>query len=265
MESKYPLLRSLGLVAAALSLTLSTGCRSARRPQAQEAQAAASGHRPEPRDRSHQGGHESVLRGHHEGHHPHSGHQERRFLDPAEYVERWNSPERDRWQRPDEVLRAMGLAPGMEVADIGAGTGYFTAHLSRAVGPTGRVYAVDIETSMLDFLEATAREKGWNNLSTRLAEGGETGLEPASVDRMLIVNTWHHIPSRRTYARHLRECLREGGSVWIVDFLVDAPEGPPEKHRLPPQVVVEELEAGGLRGEIHPLALERQYLVVGRR
>lgn len=247
-------LRKSGLL---LALVLSSlpGCRSARQDPAEAPAAQA---RPK---------HSARAEEHppHPGHHPHSGHQDRRFKDPADYVERWNNPERDLWQRPDRILSAMDLGAGDRVADIGAGTGYFTPHLSGAVGPLGRVYAVDIETSMLDYIQGQAQEHGWSNVETRLSEGDQSGLDPSSVDRILIVNTWHHIPSRRKYSRHLRERLRDGGSVWIVDFLLDSPDGPPKKHRLPPEVVVQELEAGGLRAEVHPQELERQYLVVGYR
>jgi len=103
------------------------------------------------------------------------------------------------------------------------------------------------------------------NVIAQQAGETQTGLAEGSVDRILTVNTWHHIPSRRVYAKHLYERLRPGGSVWIVDFRKDAPNGPPPEHRIPPHVVVEELAAGGFRAEVHPIELPRQYVVVGRR
>ncbi|MFB6230833.1 MAG: hypothetical protein ABEL04_06725 [Salinibacter sp.] len=72
-------------------------------------------------------------------------------------------------------------------------------------------------------------------------------LPPSSVNRILTVNTWHHIPNREAYAEHLAGRLTNGGSIWVIDFEKDAPMGPPKKHRLNPQAVVQELEAGGSR------------------
>lgn len=202
---------------------------------------------------------------HSQGQHDHSGHQDLRFKDPEARAKQWNTPERDQWQKPREIVDPMAIEEGMTVADIGAGTGYFLPYLSQAVGTTGKVFAVDIERTMLDFIERSSREKGLTNIVTHQAEETRTGLERGSVDRILIVNTWHHIPARRDYAKHLFELVRSGGNVWVVDFLKDAPNGPPPEYRIPPEVVVDELEAGGFRAEVHPLALDRHYVVVGRR
>ena len=202
----------------------------------------------------------------HEQHeqHGHAGHQEHRFEDPEAYAESWNDPARDAWQQPDAIIDAMSLEPRMTVAEIGAGTGYFLPFLSAAVGDAGQVLAVDIEPNMLAFIEATVAEKGLGNVATRLASAGDSGLDAASVDRILIVNVWHHIPDRAAYAQHLRSRLRTGGSVWIVDFTADSPSGPPPEYRLAPELVAEELRAGGFEAELHSLVLERQYVVVGR-
>jgi SAM-dependent methyltransferase len=196
--------------------------------------------------------------------HARSDHQEKRFTDPEERAKRWNDPARAEWQKPEAIVEAMGLQEGMSVADIGVGTGYFLPFLSQSVGETGRVVAVDIEQAMLDYVEKQAREQGLGNIDTVLAQQTESGLEEASVDRILIVNTWHHIPSRDQYARHLGERLTEGGELWVVDYRHDSPIGPPEKHRLEPAQIVEELEAGGFEAEVRDLGLERQYVVVGR-
>lgn len=200
----------------------------------------------------------------HDHDHGDSDHHHHSFDDPEEYAERWNDPERDEWQQPEEVIEAMGVEEGMTVADLGAGTGYFVPFLSEAVGDDGTVIAVDIEESMLEFIEAMADEKGLENVETVLAEADHSGLEESSVDRILTVNTWHHIPNREDYAAHLAETLTDGGSVWNVDFHEDSPVGPPEDHRLDPQVVIDEMEAGGLDAYEHKLRLERQYIVVGR-
>jgi predicted methyltransferase len=194
----------------------------------------------------------------------HGDHQEKRFTDPEKRAESWNDPARDHWQQPEAIIDAMDIEEGMSVADIGAGTGYFLPFLSEAVGEDGRVLAVDLEEAMLEYIEEQAQEKGLDNVETVRAQKTESGLEEASVDRILLVNTWHHIPSRGEYARHLGERLTDGGELWIVDYRLDSPSGPPEAHRLEPAEVVAELEAGGFEAELHELGLERQFVVVGR-
>lgn len=187
------------------------------------------------------------------------------FEEPERYADDWNDPARDDWQKPDRVLAAMGLESGMTVADLGTGTGYFVPHLSAAVGPDGRVNAVDLEPAMLRYVADLAAERGLSNVDTVRAVPTDTHLPPASVDRILTVNTWHHIPERGAYARHLADRLREGGSVWVIDVEAEAPMGPPERHRLAPRAVVDELERGGLEAEVRDLGLPHQYVVVGHK
>jgi SAM-dependent methyltransferase len=196
-----------------------------------------------------------------QGHH---GHQDLRFLDPAECAGRWNDPVRDEWQRPAELIAAMAIEPGAIVADVGTGTGYFVPHLSAAVGEGGKVLAVDIEQGMLDFTARLAAERGLTNVETVLADLDDPKLPEGGVNRILIVNTWHHIADRDIYARRLRRALKAGGSVWIVDFRKDAPDGPPVEYRLPPKTIAAELESAGLAADIDPLVLPRQHVVVGR-
>lgn len=189
-------------------------------------------------------------------------HQDDRYDDPEKYAERWNDPARDEWQQPQAIIDAMAIEEGMTVADLGAGTGYFIPLLAEAVGDEGTVLAVDIEPSMLDYIENMARESGLKNVETLLASGDDSGLSERSVDRILTVNTWHHIANRGEYAAHLRERLRDNGSVWVVDYDEAAPVGPPQDHRLAPETVIDELEAGGFEVELRELELERQFMVV---
>ncbi|TVR04712.1 MAG: class I SAM-dependent methyltransferase [Deltaproteobacteria bacterium] len=199
---------------------------------------------------------------HHEHHH--HGHMQHRFADVESYAARWNDPARDAWQRPADIVAAMAIEPGMIVADLGVGTGYFVPHLAEAVGEEGAVLAVDIEQGMLDFVEALADEAELRQVRTVLAAMDDPRLEPGSVDRILTVNTWHHIAERAAYGVHLREALRSGGALWVVDFHEGSTHGPPAHHRIPAEVVVAELEAAGFEAEVISLELERQYVVVGR-
>jgi predicted methyltransferase len=184
-------------------------------------------------------------------------------------VERWakefDSPEREAWQKPDEVVALLQLATGMKVADIGAGTGYFEARLSRAVGPTGSVLALDVEDGMVQFLDARAKREGLANVRASKVAFDDPKLAAASVDRVLIVDTWHHIDGREAYSAKLRDALVPGGFVAIVDFTMEAKQGPPKEHRLLPELVKKELESAGLVGEIASETLPDQYVVLGRK
>lgn len=191
-------------------------------------------------------------------------HYEHDFETPERYAESWNDPERDGWQKPDAVIEAMGIEEGMTVVDLGTGTGYFLPHLSEAVGEKGQVLAVDIEPAMLEYVAEVTKKQTLPNIDTVLARPGNTRLEKSSVDKILTVNTWHHIPDRGAYANHLAGRLKKEGSVWVIDFTEAAPMGPPKRHRLDPQVVADELEEGGFDTEIPDLGLPHQYVVVGR-
>jgi predicted methyltransferase len=186
-----------------------------------------------------------------------------RFERASDWVAEFDDPARDAWQRPDEVVASLRIVPGMTVADVGAGTGYFEGRLSRAVGASGVVLAVDIEPDMVRHLGERAQREQLSNVKPLLAKGDDPGLAPASVDRVLIVDTWHHIPERAAYAAKLRAALKPGGQVAIVDFTETAEHGPPRHHRLPPAQVLAELRAAGLEAELSGTQLPEQYIAVG--
>jgi ubiquinone/menaquinone biosynthesis C-methylase UbiE len=185
--------------------------------------------------------------------------------DADEWAQIFEGPERDASQRPAAVVAAMQLAPGMTVADLGAGTGYFLPHLASAVGATGGVIGLDVAPNMVRFMRERVVRERLGNVEIRLVLGDDALLPAASVDRVLIVNTWHHIPDRVAYTKRLVTALREGGSLWIVDFTMAADHGPPKEHRIEAQAVVAELEAAGLRAQIDSTTLPNQYIVSGAR
>jgi ubiquinone/menaquinone biosynthesis C-methylase UbiE len=125
---------------------------------------------------------------------------------------------RDRWQHPDEVVRVLRIAPGATIADIGAGGGYFTFHLADATGPEGTVYAVDVDPGMISYLGERARDEGYDNVETILAEAADPGLPRGGIDLVFLSNTYHHINDRTGYFRRLAADLRPGGRVAIVEF-----------------------------------------------
>lgn len=201
-------------------------------------------------------------------HHAHDGDGPlvHRFTEGGEHWrKRFEDPERDASQKPQDVVAAMGLTAGMTVADIGAGTGYFMQYLSAAVGAEGRVYAVDIEPTMVRYLHQRAREGGHANVEVKLALTDDPLLRGQSLDRILIVNTWHHIPKREAYAAKLREALEPGGQIWIVDFNMETERGPNKDHRLKPEVVIAELKSAGLETRLDEELLPDQYIAIGER
>jgi predicted methyltransferase len=189
------------------------------------------------------------------------------FVDPERFVASWNDPGRDAWQKPDEIVAALGVAPGATVVDLGVGTGYLVPSLSEAVGPAGRVLAADVEPSMLAFIEAATAREGWNNVQTHPTTFTSPELAAASVDAVVTLNVWHHVEDRGVYASKARDALKPGGSFVIVDFLKEETEGfgPPVEMRLTAEQVVAELVAGGLVAEILPETMPRHYVVRGRR
>jgi Methylase involved in ubiquinone/menaquinone biosynthesis len=186
----------------------------------------------------------------HRHHHGHGDHDDatvtHRFEGPEEWAKRFDDPSRDAWQKPLDVLRLLSVREGMAVGDLGAGTGYFSIPLGRAVGPKGTVWGIDIEPGMVDYLDARARREGLPNVKGVLTKPDEPGLAPESADLVLVVNTWHHIDDRIDYLGKLRKTLRPGGRVAVVDYKIgDLPVGPPADHKLPPEKVVGEFAAGG--------------------
>lgn len=196
--------------------------------------------------------------------HDHSGGMPHRFENAEQWAKVFDDPSRDAWQKPDVVIAALALAPNMIVADVGAGTGYFTVRLARAV-PHGEVIATDIEPDMVRYLDERARREQLANVHAVLATATDPKLAAQSVDRILVVDVWHHIDDRVGYARGLAAALRPGGAIAIVDFTADSTRGPPKHHRLPAQTIVDDLRAAGLDAEVSPAALPDQYIVVGRR
>ena len=125
---------------------------------------------------------------------------------------------RDAWQKPDQVIDALALLPGQSVADLGSGTGYFTARLARAVAPAGRVYAVDVDADVQEELRERLVDEAVDNVELVLADFDDTKLPDASVDLVFTVNTFHHFEDRPTYFGNLKRVLRPGGRVAVIEY-----------------------------------------------
>lgn len=179
-------------------------------------------------------------------------------------VARWravlDAPDRDAWQRPAEVVRMLQLQPGQAVADLGAGTGYFSAHLARAVGPEGTVIAVDVAPALIEHMTIRAAEEGTPQVQPRLTTPDDPGLAPGEVDRILMVDTVAHIDDRVAWFKALRSALTPGGTLVIVDFKPgELPVGPPPERKLPLHHVRAELETAGWTFLGAPDVLPHQY------
>jgi len=160
---------------------------------------------------------------------------------------------RARWQLPDRVVAELEVKPGDRVADLGAGAGYFTFRLARAVGPSGVVYAVDTDPDMRAGLAARAARGEDANVAVVAAGPDDPGL-PEPVDLALLVNAYHHVPDRPAYFANLARSLRPGGRVAIVEA---RPDGINRLigHATPPATIRSELEAAG-----YTLLAERDFL-----
>jgi predicted methyltransferase len=203
--------------------------------------------------------------GGHHGHgpgHGHGGHGSQGFKSPEEWAQRFDDPARAEWQKPDAVVRHLELSSNSTVAEIGAGTGYWVVRIAPEV-PVGKVYAVDIEPSMVEYTTKRAATLGFKNVEGVVGAPDDPKL-PAAVEVLLLVDTYHHIADRTAYFKRLRDKLAPGGRLVIVDYKVDpAIPGPPQEMRLTPDAVVGELEDAGFRLKTRSEgALPRQYILI---
>jgi SAM-dependent methyltransferase len=186
---------------------------------------------------------------------------DRSFSDAEYWAARWEGPERDAWQFPIEVLGLIGVDEGEVVADLGAGTGYFTRLLATVVGEKGRVFAVDIEPAMLAYIRGR-EDLFQERVETVQARPDDPGLPDAAIDLVLIVNTWHHVKKRPAYLQKLDRALKPDGRVVVIDFhKTELPVGPPLRQKLSREEVVAEFEEAGWRLVTDSAALPFQYLL----
>lgn len=197
----------------------------------------------------------------HRHHHGHPG-------DDARHgVEHWlhlDDPGRDAWQKPDEVVAAAELSEGQVVADVGAGTGYFEPFLSRGVGARGKVLALDVSPQLVEHMKRRFAQASLGNVEVRLTQPDDPGLAAGSVDRVLVVDTWHHLGDRVAYARRLKQALAPQGRVLVVDYTAEATQGPPPEMRLGVETVLAELREAGFSARVLPETLPHQFIVVAQ-
>ncbi|MFQ5415783.1 MAG: class I SAM-dependent methyltransferase [Myxococcota bacterium] len=160
---------------------------------------------------------------------------------------------RDGWQRPDRVVTALDIQPGDTVADLGSGDGYFVRFLSEAVGPTGTVYAVEVEEELTAALEQRIQAEGLSNVEVILGRYSDPQLPDGSVNVVFLCNTYHHIENRPDYFHELASDLAGGGRVAIVDHDADL-DGVlslllSKGHMISEPVLISEMQSAGYRAD----------------
>ncbi len=172
-------------------------------------------------------------------------------------------PDRFAWQRPDQVIRLLAIREGEQVADVGAGMGYFSDTFSEIVGESGKVYAVETDDGLLDHLEKRNAAHVYHN--TVVVRGSETdpGLPDGALDLALAVNTWHRLSDRRPQREALQRALKPGGRFVVIDWhLGEIPIGPPVGRRLPRVELIDEMVAAGWTLTTDSRLLKYQYLLI---
>ena len=160
---------------------------------------------------------------------------------------RLDDPARLLWLPPDEVIAMLRLQPGDLVADLGAGTGYFTLPLAHALGSKGKVWAVDAQTEMLSLLKEKLDLAGVSNVEPVCAEGDRTEIPDAACTLVFLANVWHEFEDRDAVLREAQRILSPGGRVAILDWRTDVEpvHGPPLAHRIAAADAVRDMRLAG--------------------
>ncbi len=193
------------------------------------------------------------------------GGQERRHSRPfpADKLGELEGPDREAWQKPDDIMDALGVSDGLVVADLGSGGGWFTVRLSRRVGPTGRVYAQDIQKPMIESMDRRFRREGLRNVTTVLGTSVDPSL-PAPVDAALIVGVYGELAQPLEWLTNVVQYLKPGGRVGVVDFRKDGFGPGPDllDERVDEEVVIKDAKQAGLRLISRNTPLPFQFVLV---
>jgi len=183
--------------------------------------------------------------------------------DPKAYIGALEDPSREAYQKPHEVLSALDLKPGEVIADIGAGSGYFTFRLAHHVGNTGHVYAVDVSPDMILHINRRIRELKATNVSSILADADDPLLSDATVNRFFFCNSWHHIEKQKKYLMLMKRMLKPGGQVVMIDFQKrDMAFGPTVEMKIAREDLIQQMENNGFRLVKEHKFLPYQYFLV---
>jgi SAM-dependent methyltransferase len=173
------------------------------------------------------------------------------------------APDRDEWQRPHQILDALGIADASVVADVGAGSGWFTVRLARRVGPNGLVYAQDVQSEMLAAITRRVQREGLTNVRPVLGRGSDPRLPAGALDAVLVVDVVHEIDDRVTLFENLARAVKPLGRIGVVDFRIGgAGPGPDADERVAPEILEAEAAKAGLRLTRTETFLPFQYVLI---
>src|SRR5262245_62092418 len=193
------------------------------------------------------------------------GHSSDRMPNVMEYLDRLDRPERDQDQKPAQVVDALALKPGMYVADLGAGSGYFTRRFVEAIGDTGKVYVIDIEPEALRYVEDSLVHMHRSfEAEFILARPDSPKIPFEAVDLIFVCDTYHHLEERAVYFRNVKSSLKPGGRIAIIDFYHDERSGElgfPKRHLVSREKAIEEMTEAGYRLAKEHTFLAKQYFL----
>ena len=187
------------------------------------------------------------------------------FKETEKYIAFLERPDRAKWQRPDAVVAALGLSGNETVVDVGAGSGYFSFRLARAL-PRGIVIATDIQPEMIRHMHHKAMSQGVQNLRAVLGDGEDPGISP-DADLVFVCDVLHHVPNQPSWLGKLAREMKPGARLALVEFKEGKlPQGPPERLKLPRAKLIELTKNAGLvLDEEKPKLLPYQTFLVFRK
>lgn len=173
------------------------------------------------------------------------------------------SPDREAWQRPDQIMDKLSIADGSVVADLGAGGGWFTVRLARRVGPNGKVYAEDIQPQMIEATKRRVDREQLRNVEMRLGDASDPKLPEAAIDAVLMVDAYNEVEHPVVLLRNVARSLKPNGRVGVVEWTPEGGgPGPDLGQRVDPEQVVRDAEAAGLRVISREDFLRYQYMLI---
>lgn len=181
----------------------------------------------------------------------------------ADWLER---NERELEELPETALDKIGLRPGMAVADVGAGSGYFTVRLAKRVGPAGKVYAVDVQPEMMAILRRRLAEEKLTTVQTILGTAADPKLPKNSVDLILMVDVYHEFSQPQNMLRRMKEALKSDGRLVLLEYRKEDPHIPiRSEHKMSVAEAKAEVEAEGYKLEKVLKDLPRQHILIFRK
>ncbi len=174
-------------------------------------------------------------------------------------------PEREQEEQPDKALQAIGIRRGMIVADVGAGSGFMSFKMAKLVGPSGKIYASDIQPEMLDLVRERAEREKVANVQTVLGTPSDPKLPAGAIDLILLVDVYHEFSQPQAMLDHMRDALKPGGRLVLLEYRKEDPTVPirPE-HKMSVSEVRAEVEPEGFQFDQVIEVLPRQHIIIFR-